>query len=195
MDKIHETVSVIEESKIEACQEKLVEGKKIILKQEKLLAITDSEEDGLEVVKCYMLDDISSDSDDITQISRASREAATNRKKRRKISKKIKINSFGMIISRLSICYLAILISKYIRSIVNSFVLNGPMKRGLQNISNHLLYDSVCYKHVTFSQRFYPHLLSVGEVSAVMLFILMAVLQYFVVSSLPKQRAYLSKII
>ena len=191
MDKIHETVSVIEESKIEACQEKLVEGKKIILKQEKLLAITDSEEDGLEVVKCYMSDDISSDSDDITQISRASREAATNRKKRRKISKKIKINSFGMIISRLSICYLAILISKYIRSIVNSFVLNGPMKRGLQNISNHLLYDSVCYKHV----RFYPHLLSVGEVSAVMLFILMAVLQYFVVSSLPKQRAYLSKII
>ena len=116
-------------------------------------------------------------------------------RKRRKISKKIKRNSFGMIISRLSICYLAILISKYIRSIVNFFLLNGPMKMGLQNISNLVFYHSVCYKHVTFLQKFYPHLLSVGEVTAVRLFILMAALQYFVVSSLPKQRAYLSEII
>ena len=56
MDKIDETISVIEESKIETCQGKLAEGKKIILKQENLLTITDREEDGWEVVKCYMSD-------------------------------------------------------------------------------------------------------------------------------------------
>ena len=56
MNKIDETMSVIEESKIETCQGKLAEGKKIILKQEKLLKITDREEDGWEVVKCYMSD-------------------------------------------------------------------------------------------------------------------------------------------
>ena len=82
MDKIDETISVIEESKIEAFQEKLAEDKKIILKQEKLLTVTDREEDGWEVVKCYMSDDLASDSDDEMQISRASREAATNRKKK-----------------------------------------------------------------------------------------------------------------
>ena len=94
MDKIHETVSVIEEGKIETCQEKWVEVNKIIFKQEKLLAITDSEEDGLEVVKCYMSDDISSDSDDITQISRSSREAATNRKKKKENKQKNKNKQF-----------------------------------------------------------------------------------------------------
>ena len=46
MDKTDEIISVTEEAKIEACQEKLAEGKKIILKQEKLLTIRDSEEDG-----------------------------------------------------------------------------------------------------------------------------------------------------
>ena len=63
-------------------------------------------------------------------------------RKRRKISKKIKRNSFGVIISRLSICYLAILVSKYIRNILNFFLLNGPMKMGLQNISNLVFYHS-----------------------------------------------------
>ena len=77
-----------------------------------------------------MSDDLASDSDDEMQISRAAREAATNRKKRKKISKKIKRNSFGMIISRVSICYLAVLISKYIRSIVNSFIFEWTYEDG-----------------------------------------------------------------
>ena len=44
-------------------------------------------------------------------------------------------------ISRLSICHLATIISKYIQSIENFLVLNGPLKMGLQNI----FYYSVLY--------------------------------------------------
>ena len=67
------------------------------------------------------------------------------------------------IISRLSICHLAIIISKYIQNIKNFLVLSGPMKMGLQNIFSFVFYPSYCHQHVTFLQRFYAHLLSIGE--------------------------------
>ena len=54
MEKIDETISAIEKGKIESCQEKLAEGKKIILKQQKLLRIVFREEDGWEVMKCSL---------------------------------------------------------------------------------------------------------------------------------------------
>ena len=82
MEKIDEAISSIEKAKIERCQEKLAEGKKIILKQQKLLRIADSEEDGWEVVKCYLSDHLASDSEDEKQPSRARREAAANKKER-----------------------------------------------------------------------------------------------------------------
>ena len=83
MEKIDEAISAIEKDKIERCQEKLAEGKKIVLKQQKLLRIADREEDGWEVVKCYLLDDLASDSEDVKQLlSRARRETAANKKKR-----------------------------------------------------------------------------------------------------------------
>ena len=44
MEKIDEAISAIEKGKIERCQEKLAEGKKIIPKQQKVLRITDREE-------------------------------------------------------------------------------------------------------------------------------------------------------
>ena len=82
MEKIDEAISAIEKVKIERCQEKLAEGKKIILKQQKLSKIADREEGGWEVVKCYLSDDLASDSEDEKQLSRARREAAANKKKR-----------------------------------------------------------------------------------------------------------------
>ena len=94
MEKIDEAISAIEKGKIERCQEKLAEGKKIILKQQKLLRIADREEDGWEIVKCYLSDDLASDSEDEKQLSRARRDAAGNKKERE--AKKIKRNSFGM---------------------------------------------------------------------------------------------------
>ena len=60
--------------------------------------------------------------------------------------------------------YLAIIISKYIRSIEHFLVLSGPLKTVLQNIFSFAFYHSVCHQHVTFLPRFYAHLLSVGEV-------------------------------
>ena len=90
------------------------------------------------------------------------------------------------IISRLSICHLAIITSKYIQSIENILVLSGHMKMGLENIFSFALYSVVSMLH----------LLSVGQVSALrLLFISMTVLQHPVVSSLPKQPANSSKTI
>ena len=56
----------------------------------------DREEDGWEVVKLYLSDDLASDSEDERQLFRARREAAVNKRIRKQISKKIKRNSFGM---------------------------------------------------------------------------------------------------
>ena len=64
MEKIGEAISAIEKGKIGRCQEKLAEGKKIILKQQKLLRIADREEVGWEVVNCYISDNLTSDSED-----------------------------------------------------------------------------------------------------------------------------------
>ena len=57
-------MNAIEKGHIERCQERLKEGKALILKQQKLIRIADREEDGWEVVKCYLSDDLASDSED-----------------------------------------------------------------------------------------------------------------------------------
>ena len=67
---------------IERCQEKLKEGEAFILKQQKLIRIADREEDAWEVVKCYLSNDLASDSEDEKQLNKACREAASNKKKR-----------------------------------------------------------------------------------------------------------------
>ena len=46
-----------------------------------MLRIADTEKDGWDVVKCYLSDDLASNSDDERQFSGACREAAANRKK------------------------------------------------------------------------------------------------------------------
>ena len=81
MEKIDEAISATEKVKVERCQEKLTEGKRIILKLQKLLRITDRDEDGWEVVKCYLSDNLAFDSEDEKQLSRARRETAANKKK------------------------------------------------------------------------------------------------------------------
>ena len=79
MEKINEAISATEKGTIERCQEKLAEGKKIILKQQKLLRIADREVDGWEVIKS---DDLTSDSEDEKQLFRTRREAAANKKEK-----------------------------------------------------------------------------------------------------------------
>ena len=94
MEKIQEAISAIEKGKIERSQEKLAEGKEIILKQQKSLRIADREESGCEVVKCYLSDDLPSDSEDEKQLSEARREAATNKKKKEANKQKYKKKQF-----------------------------------------------------------------------------------------------------
>ena len=65
------------------CQEKLKEGKTLILKQQKLIRMADREEDGWEVVRFYLSHDLASDSDDEKQLSKDRRRAACNKKKRK----------------------------------------------------------------------------------------------------------------
>ena len=66
----------------------------IVLEQKKLLRIADREEDGWEVVKCYLSDDLASDSEDEKQLSRACRQAAANKKKREENKQKDKKKQF-----------------------------------------------------------------------------------------------------
>ena len=88
MEKIDEAISAIGKGKIERFKkEKLAEGKKIILKQQKLIRIANREGNGWEVVKCYLSDDLASDSEDEKQLSRARREAAANKKMKEKRTK------------------------------------------------------------------------------------------------------------
>ena len=82
MEKIDKAIHAIEKGKLERCQEKLAEDKKIFLKQQKLLRIADMEEDEWEVVKCYLSDNLAYDSEEEKQLSRARRDAAANKKKR-----------------------------------------------------------------------------------------------------------------
>lgn len=58
------------------------EGKKILLQQPKLIKITDREVDGWELVKCYLSDDLASNSNDEKQLSRIRKVAALNKKKK-----------------------------------------------------------------------------------------------------------------
>ena len=63
LKKIDDAMNAIEKGHIDRSQERLKEGKALILKQQKLIRIADREEDGWEVVKCYLSDDLASDSD------------------------------------------------------------------------------------------------------------------------------------
>ena len=58
-------------------------GQENCSQQQNLLRIAKREKDGWEVVKCYLSDDLASSSGHENQLSRARREAAANKKKRK----------------------------------------------------------------------------------------------------------------
>ena len=61
LEKIDDAINSIEKAHIERCQKKLKEGKALILKQQKLIMIEDRQENGWEVLKCYLSDDLAFD--------------------------------------------------------------------------------------------------------------------------------------
>ena len=81
MGKISEQSVQLKKGKMER-KEKLIEDKKAIIKQQQFLRIPDREEGGLEVMKYYLSDGLTSNSEDEKQLSRARRETAASKKKR-----------------------------------------------------------------------------------------------------------------
>ena len=75
LEKNYDAINSIEKGHIKRCQEKLKEGKAILIR------IAYREEDGLEVVNVYLSDDLGSDSEDEKQLNKACREEASNKKK------------------------------------------------------------------------------------------------------------------
>ena len=95
MGKISEQSVQLKKGKMER-KEKLIEGKKTIIKQQQFLRIPDREEGGLEVMKYYLSDGLTSNSEDEKQLSRARRETAASKKKRETNKQKSKKKRFGM---------------------------------------------------------------------------------------------------
>ena len=72
---MEDTITRIEQNDLNSAKEHLEAGKKILLKQQKLIRIADREENGWEVAKHYMSDDLASDTDDEKALKRARKEA------------------------------------------------------------------------------------------------------------------------
>ena len=96
LQKIDDAMNVIEKGHIERCQERLKEGKTLILKQQKLIRIAERGEDGWEVVKCYLSDDLSSDSEDEKQLIRLVGRQLLTKRNEKLTNLRTERNSFGM---------------------------------------------------------------------------------------------------
>ena len=94
LEKINQAIRSIEKANMEKCQELMRDGKKLLLKQQKLIRIADREEDCCEVVKCCLPDDLASNLDDEKQLLRARREAASDKKKQESAKQKYRKKPF-----------------------------------------------------------------------------------------------------
>ena len=64
LEKIDDAINSIQKGNINRWEQKLDEGKALILIQQKLVSRVDRKEDGWKVVNCYLSDDMASDSED-----------------------------------------------------------------------------------------------------------------------------------
>ena len=84
LEKIEEGIKAIDNKEFEDAKKELNSGKELLLKQQKLIKMADREENGWEVVKHYLSDDLADDSSDEKSINRARREALATINRRRK---------------------------------------------------------------------------------------------------------------
>ena len=82
LETIEEAIEAIGDKDLEAAKKSLEAGRKILLKQQKLVKMADREDNGWEVVRHYISDDLADDSDDEKDIRRARREALASIRKR-----------------------------------------------------------------------------------------------------------------
>ena len=82
LQQVENAAKAIDRNDLEAAKDAIEGGKKILTKQQKLIRLADREDNGWEVVKHYLSDDLAEDSDDEKDINRARREALASIKKR-----------------------------------------------------------------------------------------------------------------
>ena len=81
MEKIMNQISTNLEAKdIDQAQANVEEGKKILIKRQKMIKIADREEDGWEVIKCYESDALASDTEDEKRLNRSRKQAKYNKR-------------------------------------------------------------------------------------------------------------------
>ena len=83
ISKIEDAMGEIESKELEAAKSTLESGKALLLKQQKLIRMAEREENGWEVVRHYMSDDLASDSEDEKAIKKARKEALASINKRK----------------------------------------------------------------------------------------------------------------
>ena len=83
IEQIDSAIEEIDSQQMESAKAKLEAGKAILLKQQKLIRLADREENGWEVAKHYMSDDLASDSADEKAIKKARKEALASINKRK----------------------------------------------------------------------------------------------------------------
>jgi hypothetical protein len=76
-----ETAECLERGDSNKAKEKIEQGKTLIKKRQKLILLADREEHGWEVAKCYVSDNLATDSEDEKRILRSRRQAASNKKR------------------------------------------------------------------------------------------------------------------
>ena len=90
LEKIEEAITAIDRKELDAAKVAIEGGKSSLSKQQKLIRLADREENGWEVVKHYLSDDLASDSDDEKAINKARKEALATINKRKSKKKKFR---------------------------------------------------------------------------------------------------------
>ena len=81
LEEVNGAISLLDSGETEKAKKRMEDGKKIIMKRQKLIKIADREEDGWDVVRYYESDDLTSNSEDKKEIFKARRQAASEKKK------------------------------------------------------------------------------------------------------------------
>lgn len=93
LEEVSGAISFLDSGEVDKAKQRMQDGKKLIVKRQKLIKIADREEDGWDVVKFYESDDLASNSEDEKDIFKARRQAAAEKKK--VTDKKRKKGKFG----------------------------------------------------------------------------------------------------
>ena len=91
--KIEAAIKALENKQLKVAKTTMEEGKTFIHKQQKLIRITDREENGWEVVEHYLSDDLASDSEEEKAIAKARKEALASIAKKKEQFRNVSLDA------------------------------------------------------------------------------------------------------